>query len=148
MCWMLATVRLMRPLKINWKRWRWSSAKIRKKNSNDYNIKVMAEIKPEEVSAILREQLSQSRTSAQLEEVERCLPSVTVGAYLRSYTGAGRWLLVLKTDWKALMYWTFEEDNVGAVLLGESKGIREGDTVKTGWQIGSIKKLVTVCWAV
>ena len=29
----------------------------------------MAEIRPEEVSAILREQLSQSRTEAELEEV-------------------------------------------------------------------------------
>jgi F-type H+-transporting ATPase subunit alpha len=32
-----------------------------------------------------------------------------------------------------------EEDNVGAVLLGESKDIKEGDTVKRTRQIGSVK---------
>ena len=32
-----------------------------------------------------------------------------------------------------------EEDNVGAVLLGESKEIKEGDTVKRTRQIGSVK---------
>ena len=33
----------------------------------------MAEIRPEEVSAILREQLSQARTDAELEEVVRAV---------------------------------------------------------------------------
>lgn len=99
----------------------------------------MAEIKPEEVSAILREQLSHSRTSAQLEEVGTVL---TIGdgvarIYGLTQAQAGE-LLVFENGLRALVL-NLEEDNVGAVLLGDSKGIREGDTVKRTGQIGSIK---------
>ena len=99
----------------------------------------MAEIKPEEVSAILREQLSQSRTDAELEEVGTVL---TVGdgvarIYGLTQAQAGE-LLVFENGLKALVL-NLEEDNVGAVLLGDSKGIREGDTVKRTKQIASIK---------
>ncbi|HEU5289492.1 MAG TPA: F0F1 ATP synthase subunit alpha [Cyclobacteriaceae bacterium] len=99
----------------------------------------MAEIKPEEVSAILREQLSQSRTDAELEEVGTVL---TVGdgvarIYGLTQAQSGE-LLVFENGLKALVL-NLEEDNVGAVLLGESKGIREGDTVKRTRQIASIK---------
>ncbi|HET9054062.1 MAG TPA: F0F1 ATP synthase subunit alpha [Cyclobacteriaceae bacterium] len=96
-------------------------------------------MKPEEVSAILREQLSQSRTSAQLEEVGTVL---TIGdgvarIYGLTQAQAGE-LLVFENGLRALVL-NLEEDNVGAVLLGDSKGIREGDTVKRTGQIGSIK---------
>src|SRR5688572_27635231 len=99
----------------------------------------MAEIKPEEVSAILREQLSQSRTSAQLEEVGTVL---TIGdgvarIYGLTQAQAGE-LLVFENGLRALVL-NLEEDNVGAVLLGESKGIREGDTVKRTGKIASVK---------
>ena len=99
----------------------------------------MAEIKPEEVSAILREQLAQTRTDAQLEEVGTVL---TVGdgvarVYGLTQAQAGE-LLVFENGLKALVL-NLEEDNVGAVLLGESKGIREGDTVKRTGQIASVK---------
>src|SRR3954471_14143016 len=91
----------------------------------------MAEIRPEEVSAILREQLAQSRTEAQLEEVGTVL---TVGdgvarIYGLTQAQAGE-LIEFENGLKALVL-NLEEDNVGAVLLGESGGIREGDTVKT-----------------
>src|SRR6478609_6705424 len=99
----------------------------------------MAEIKPEEVSAILREQLSQSRTDAELEEVGTVL---TVGdgvarIYGLTQAQSGE-LLVFENGLRALVL-NLEEDNVGAVLLGESKGIREGDTVKRTRQIASVK---------
>src|SRR6478735_3772477 len=99
----------------------------------------MAEIKPEEVSAILREQLSQSRTDAELEEVGTVL---TIGdgvarIYGLTQAQAGGWLEI-ENRIKALVL-NLEEDNVGAVLLGDSKGIREGDTVKRTGKIASIK---------
>ncbi|HEY3405049.1 MAG TPA: F0F1 ATP synthase subunit alpha, partial [Ohtaekwangia sp.] len=99
----------------------------------------MAEIRPEEVSAILREQLSQSRTEAQLEEVGTVL---TVGdgvarIYGLTQAQAGE-LLEFENGLRALVL-NLEEDNVGAVLLGESKGIREGDTVKRTGKIASVK---------
>ncbi len=99
----------------------------------------MAEIRPEEVSAILREQLSQSRTEAQLEEVGTVL---TLGdgvarIYGLTQAQAGE-LLVFDNGLRALVL-NLEEDNVGAVLLGDSKGIKEGDTVKRTKQIASVK---------
>ncbi|MEQ8304067.1 MAG: F0F1 ATP synthase subunit alpha [Cyclobacteriaceae bacterium] len=99
----------------------------------------MAEIKPEEVSAILREQLSGSRTTAELEEVGTVL---TVGdgvARIYGLTKAQAGELLLFENGLRAMVLNLEEDNVGAVLLGESKGIREGDTVKRTGMIASIK---------
>jgi F-type H+-transporting ATPase subunit alpha len=99
----------------------------------------MAEIRPEEISSILREQLSQSRTDAQLEEVGTVL---TVGdgvarIYGLTQAQAGE-LIQFENGVRALVL-NLEEDNVGAVLLGESKEIKEGDTVKRTRQIGSVK---------
>jgi F-type H+-transporting ATPase subunit alpha len=99
----------------------------------------MAEIRPEEVSAILREQLSNARTEAQLEEVGTVL---TVGdgvarIYGLSKAQAGE-LLMFEDGLKAMVL-NLEEDNVGAVLFGDSKQVREGDTVKRTGQIASIQ---------
>lgn len=99
----------------------------------------MAEIKPEEVSAILREQLSNARTSAQLEEIGTVL---TVGdgvARIYGLTKAQAGELLLFENGLRAMVLNLEEDNVGAVLLGQSQGIREGDTVKRTGLIASIK---------
>jgi len=99
----------------------------------------MAEIRPEEVSAILREQLSQSRTDAQLEEVGTVL---TVGdgvarIYGLTQAQAGE-LIEFENGLKAMVL-NLEEDNVGAVLFGETQGIHEGDTVKRTGKIASIQ---------
>jgi len=99
----------------------------------------MAEIKPEEVSAILREQLSGARTSAELEEIGTVL---TVGdgvARIYGLTKAQAGELIQFENGLRAMVLNLEEDNVGAVLLGESKGIKEGDTVKRTGLIASIK---------
>ena len=99
----------------------------------------MAEIRPEEVSAILREQLSQARTSAELEEVGTVL---TIGDGVARIYGltkaqAGE-LLQFENGLRALVL-NLEEDNVGAVLLGESTGIKEGAVVKRTGLIASVK---------
>ncbi len=99
----------------------------------------MAEIRPEEVSAILREQLSESRTTAELEEVGTVL-SVGDGVariYGLTNAQAGE-LLEFENGLRGLVL-NLEEDNVGAVLLGESKGIHEGDTVKRTGKIAAVK---------
>lgn len=99
----------------------------------------MAEIRPEEVSAILREQLSGARTSAELEEVGTVL---TVGdgvARVYGLTKAQAGELIQFENGLRAMVLNLEEDNVGVVLLGESKGIKEGDTVKRTGLIASIK---------
>lgn len=99
----------------------------------------MAEIRPEEVSAILREQLSQSRTDAQLEEIGTVL---TIGDGVARIYGltkaqAGE-LIEFENGLKALVL-NLEEDNVGAVLLGDGEGIKEGATVKRTGEIAAVK---------
>ncbi|GAA5040425.1 ATP synthase subunit alpha [Marivirga lumbricoides] len=99
----------------------------------------MAEVRPDEVSAILREQLSSFKTEAELEEVGTVLQigDGVARIYGLTQAQAGE-LLEFETGLQALVL-NLEEDNVGAVLLGESKGIKEGDTVKRTGKIASIK---------
>jgi F-type H+/Na+-transporting ATPase subunit alpha len=99
----------------------------------------VAHIRPDEVSAILREQLSNARTEAELEEVGTVLEvgDGVARIYGLSKAQSGE-LLEFENGLKALVL-NLEEDNVGAVLLGDSKGIREGDTVKRTRKIASIQ---------
>ncbi|MCB0487386.1 MAG: F0F1 ATP synthase subunit alpha [Cyclobacteriaceae bacterium] len=99
----------------------------------------MAEIKPEEISAILREQLSNARTSAELEEIGTVLTIGDGVARIYGLTKAQAGELLQFENGLRAMVLNLEEDNVGAVLLGESKGIKEGDTVKRTGLIASIK---------
>ncbi len=99
----------------------------------------MVSVRPDEVSAILREQLAGSKTEAELEEVGTVLQvgDGVARIYGLSKVQAGE-LLVFENGLKALAL-NLEEDNVGAVLLGESSEIKEGDTVKRTNEIASIQ---------
>ncbi|MFD1819315.1 F-type H+-transporting ATPase subunit alpha [Pseudarcicella hirudinis] len=99
----------------------------------------MASVRPDEVSAILREQLSNAKTVAELEEVGTVLQigDGVARIYGLSKVQAGE-LLTFENGLKALAL-NLEEDNVGAVLLGDSSEIKEGDTVKRTSLIASIK---------
>ena len=99
----------------------------------------MAEVRPDEVSAILREQLSGARTEAELEEVGTVLQvgDGVARIYGLSKAQAGE-LLEFDNGLKAMVL-NLEEDNVGAVLFGDSKEIKEGDTVKRTKKIASIQ---------
>jgi len=99
----------------------------------------MADVRPDEVSAILREQLSNFKSAAELEEVGTVL---TVGdgvarIYGLSNAQSGE-LLEFENGLQALVL-NLEEDNVGAVTLGDSKSVKEGDTVKRTGRIASIR---------
>jgi F-type H+/Na+-transporting ATPase subunit alpha len=98
----------------------------------------MANVRPDEVSAILREQLSGAKTEAELEEVGTVLEvgDGVARIYGLSKAQSGE-LLEFENGLRALVL-NLEEDNVGAVLLGQSKGVREGDTVKRTGKIASI----------
>lgn len=98
----------------------------------------MAEVRPDEVSAILREQLSGTRTAAELEEVGTVLQvgDGVARIYGLSKAQAGE-LLEFDNGLKAMVL-NLEEDNVGAVLFGDSKGVKEGDTVKRTKKIASL----------
>lgn len=99
----------------------------------------MNDVRPDEVSAILREQLSNVKTDAELEQVGTVLQigDGVARIYGLSQAEAGE-LLEFENGVQALVL-NLEEDNVGAVLLGHSKGIKEGDTVKRTQKIASVE---------
>ncbi|MEY3405546.1 MAG: hypothetical protein RL161_976, partial [Bacteroidota bacterium] len=92
----------------------------------------------EEISAILREQLAGSKTQAELEEVGTVLSVGDGVARIYGLTKAQSGELLLFENGVRALVLNLEEDNVGAVLFGDSKDIREGDTVKRTGQIGSV----------
>src|SRR5579863_4288088 len=99
----------------------------------------MAEIKPDEISAILREQLSGFKSAAELEEVGTVLQVGDGIARIYGLTNAGSGELVQFQNGIRAIVLNLEEDNVGVVLMGPSEKIKEGDTVKRTGVIGSIK---------
>ena len=98
----------------------------------------MAEVKPAEVSAILRQQLSGVKSSAELQEVGTVLQVGDGIARIYGLSNVQSGELVEFTNGLKAIVLNLEEDNVGVVLLGPSKGIKEGDTVKRTNTIASI----------
>jgi F-type H+-transporting ATPase subunit alpha len=99
----------------------------------------MAEIKPAEVSAILRQQLSGFKSEAELEEVGTVLQvgDGIARIYGLSKVQSGE-LIEFENGLQAIVL-NLEEDNVGAVLLGSGKGIKEGSSCKRTKRIASLK---------
>ena len=99
----------------------------------------MAEVKPAEISAILKKQLSGFEASASLDEVGTVL---TVGdgiARIYGLSNAEYGELVEFENGLEGIVLNLEEDNVGVVLLGHSSDIKEGATVKRTSRIASIR---------
>lgn len=99
----------------------------------------MAEIKATEVTAILREQLSGFKSHAELEEVGTVLQIGDGVARIFGLNNVESGELIEFNSGLRAIVLNLEEDHVGAVLLGESKGIKEGDTVRRTRKIASIK---------
>ncbi len=99
----------------------------------------MANVKPAEVSAILRQELSGYKSEAELQEVGTVL---SVGDGIARIYGLGGVqygeLIEFEGGLQGIAQ-NLEEDNVGAVLLGNSSDIKEGDTVKRLGRIASVK---------
>ena len=98
----------------------------------------MAEVKPAEVSAILRQQLSGFKSDSELQEVGTVLQVGDGIARIYGLTNVQSGELVEFQNKIQAIVLNLEEDNVGAVLLGPSKGIKEGDTVKRTNKIASL----------
>ncbi len=96
------------------------------------------QIKVSEVSAILREQLEGINTSIKLEEVGTVLQVSDGVARIYGLDNAeANELLQFDSGVEAIVM-NLEEDNVGAVLLGPTDLVKEGDTVKRTCRIASI----------
>jgi F-type H+-transporting ATPase subunit alpha len=99
----------------------------------------MADVKPAEVSAILREQLSGFRSETELQEVGTVLSIGDGIARIYGLTGVQYGELIEFDGGLQAIALNLEEDNVGAVLLGRSSSVKEGDTVKRLRRIASVK---------
>ncbi len=98
----------------------------------------MAEVKPAEVSAILRKQLAEANSETNLQEVGTVLQVGDGIARIYGLTNVQSGELIEFENGLQGIVLNLEEDNVGAVLLGPSKGIKEGDVVKRTNRIASI----------
>jgi F-type H+-transporting ATPase subunit alpha len=99
----------------------------------------MIDIKPDEISAILKQQLSGFKTETELEEVGSVLQvgDGIARVYGLSKAQAGE-LVEFETGVQAIVL-NLEEDNVGVVLLGSGDGIKEGSTVRRTGRIASLE---------
>lgn len=98
----------------------------------------MAEVRPDEVSAILRKQLAGFDSEAEIYDVGTVLQ---VGDGIARVYGLSQVMvseLVEFPNGVTGMVLNLEEDNVGCVLFGESSLIKEGDVVKRTKRVASI----------
>lgn len=99
----------------------------------------MAEIKPAEISAILKQKLSGFDSGVTLEEVGTVLQVGDGIARVYGLSNAQYGELVQFENGLEAIVLNLEEDNVGVVLLGPSTGIKEGSTVRRTQRIASLK---------
>ena len=98
----------------------------------------MADINPAEVSAILKKQLEGHLNVSSMNEVGTVLEVGDGIARVYGLSNAQYGELVSFNEGLEGMVLNLEEDHVGVVLFGSSKGVKEGDTVKRTQKIASI----------
>jgi len=98
----------------------------------------MVDVKPDEISAILKQELAGFKTEAELEEVGTVLQVGDGIARVYGLTQVQAGELVQFESGTQAIALNLEEDNVGVVMLGSSAGIKEGSSVKRTRQIASI----------
>ncbi|MCK9269182.1 MAG: F0F1 ATP synthase subunit alpha [Bacteroidales bacterium] len=99
----------------------------------------MSQIKPAEVSEILRQELAGFMTQSELEETGSVLQigDGIARVYGLSNVESGELVEFEKGNLKGIVL-NLEQDNVGIVLLGEVRDVKEGDVVKRTGRIASI----------
>lgn len=97
----------------------------------------MAEVRPDEISAILRQQLSGFDNEAEIYDVGTVLQ---VGDGIARVYGLSKVMVSELVEFPNSvmgMVLNLDEDSVGCVLFGESQLIKEGDTVKRTKRLAS-----------
>ena len=98
----------------------------------------MAEVRPDEVSAILRKQLSGFEKEVDIYDVGTVLQ---VGDGIARLYGLSKIMASELIEFPGNTYGmalNLEEDNVGCVIFGESSHVKEGDTVKRTGRVASM----------
>lgn len=99
----------------------------------------MADNRPSEISAILRDQLTGFSSTVDMQEIGHVLQVGDGTARIYGLRNVESNEMVEFANGVTGIVLNLEEDNVGVVLLGSSQGIREGDVVKRTKRIASIK---------
>lgn len=98
----------------------------------------MVQVKPDEISAIIKQELSGSKTEAELQEIGTVLQVGDGIARIYGLNSVQAGELVEFENGTQAIALNLEEDNVGVVLLGEEGDIIEGSSVKRTGMIASI----------
>ena len=98
----------------------------------------MVDVRPDEVSAILREQLSNFKSESELEEVGTVLQVGDGIARIYGLTKVQSGELVEFENGLKGIVLNLEQDNAGGVTLGPSDEVREGETIRSTNKIASI----------
>lgn len=88
-------------------------------------------LRPEEISSIIKEQIKNYSTKLEVSDVGTVIQVADGIARIHGLENAMSGELLEFPNEIFGMVMNLEEDNVGAVLLGDNKNINEGDTVKT-----------------
>lgn len=88
-------------------------------------------LKPEEISSVIKEQIERYSTKLEVSDVGTVIQVADGITRIHGLENAMQGELLEFPGEVYGMVLNLEEDNVGAVLLGDSSSISEGDTVKT-----------------
>lgn len=88
-------------------------------------------LRPEEISSVIKEQIKRYSTELEVSDVGTVIQVADGIARIHGLEKAMQGELLEFPGEVYGMVLNLEEDNVGAVLLGDSRSINEGDTVKT-----------------
>ncbi|MCI8408860.1 MAG: F0F1 ATP synthase subunit alpha [Lachnospiraceae bacterium] len=88
-------------------------------------------LRPEEISSVIKEQIKNYSTKLEVSDVGTVIQVADGIARIHGLENAMSGELLEFPNEIFGMVLNLEEDNVGAVLLGDAKNINEGDTVKT-----------------
>ena len=88
-------------------------------------------LRPEEISSVLKEQIKRYSTELEVSDVGTVIQVADGIARIHGLEKAMQGELLEFPGEVYGMVLNLEEDNVGAVLLGDSRNVNEGDTVKT-----------------
>ena len=88
-------------------------------------------LRPEEISSVIKEQIERYSSELNVSDVGTVIQVADGIARVHGLENAMQGELLEFPSEVYGMVLNLEEDNVGAVLLGDHKNINEGDTVKT-----------------
>lgn len=96
------------------------------------------ELRPEEISSIIKEQIKNYENKLELVDIGTVMQVGDGIARIHGLEGAMSSELIEFPGNVMGMILNLEEDNVGCVLFGSDKGIKEGDTVKRTGRIAEV----------